>query len=158
MTDGPTPRRGSPAITDEQWETFLNGLRKTANVVGACRLAGIGSAETARRHKKADPGFSEAWEAALLDAREELIGVLFAVSKGVRRYEISHGKVVRDPTDETKPLTYVEQHPQTAQWLLSKLDERFRRVAGDNSDALPPELTRDPEPIPDEPGPDNPIL
>src|SRR3954469_16190103 len=52
---------------------FLEALRSSPNVAGACGRARVGRS-TAYRHRAADPAFRAAWSDAMEDAVDDLVG------------------------------------------------------------------------------------
>jgi hypothetical protein len=60
--------------TPFEWApTFLETLAKSPNVSAAARAAGV-SRESAYKHRKADPDFALAWDDALAESTDELVG------------------------------------------------------------------------------------
>jgi hypothetical protein len=56
------------------WErVFLEALRKTPNVSAACASAGV-ARKTAYAHRNADPEFAAAWDDALEQSTDSLVG------------------------------------------------------------------------------------
>jgi hypothetical protein len=56
------------------WESkFLEALSSEPNIAGACRTAEIGRT-TAYDHRHADPEFAAAWQEALDESVDELVG------------------------------------------------------------------------------------
>lgn len=151
-------RRGSPAITAYQRARFIEHLAQTANVTGAARFAGF-DRNTAYDWKARDPEFAAAWQDALQQATDDLEAeARRRAMVGVREPVVNNRGLVYDEND--KPL-YVFKPSDTLMSLLLKAHNPARfnpSPAQASANTIPDALKQDPDPEPDEEGPDDPVL
>jgi hypothetical protein len=68
-------------MADFEWtEPFLAALKNTPNVSGACRSAGI-SRRAAYDHRDRDDAFARAWDDALAESTDDLVGECYRRAK-----------------------------------------------------------------------------
>ncbi|HXS24432.1 MAG TPA: hypothetical protein VN719_09395 [Gemmatimonadales bacterium] len=79
----------------EKWtENFLAALQLSPNVAAACREAGI-SRQAAYERRKADQEFSRAWDDAIEESTDELVGEMYRRAiRGVDRQVLYRGEPV----------------------------------------------------------------
>ena len=154
MTDD--ARRGTPAVTQDQHDTFLAQLRKTANVSASARVAGF-DRKTAYRHRDADKDFADDWDDALREAVDGLRETAFKIANGVEEVVVSMGKIVYNA--DKSAMTRTVYDSATLRFLMQAHDPSYRPQPPAPAPVdMPEELLPDPIPEGDEPGPDSPIL
>jgi hypothetical protein len=153
--------RGNPEITPEQWEGFLDMLRKTPNVAGVARACLI-NPRTVYRKIDRDPEFEQAFRDAIREAVDSLRQVAFDVALGRKKKPVvSMGRVVmvQDEAGKMVPLEEEIYDGQMIRFLLAAHDDTYRpKSAVQTAEVIPSDLLPDPAPTPDEAGPDKPIF
>jgi hypothetical protein len=150
-------RHGSPTITSRQRARFLGHLAETANVTASAIIAGF-DRRTAYEHRIIDAEFAAAWEDALDQATDTLEAeARRRALEGCREPVVNKDGLVYD---ENQVPMYVQKYSDTLMITLLKAHRpsRFATLPQPaTAPSVPTDLQRDPEPVPDEPGPANPI-